>query len=130
MKPKFDLENEGQGHKSDTFRNQEKVTYFSEKKIFPHQLENLSNFEIGTPLNFWKIPNFLQKGTLEDRQEKTAKFEENPSGSSLNHEASIFKKNLNFAPERGAFGLRSKFFTLSCSHIDFLLIVPNLAPKC
>jgi len=34
---KFDLENKGQGQKSDTFLNQEEATYFSEEtNFFPH----------------------------------------------------------------------------------------------
>ena len=57
----------------------------------------MSNFEIGTPLNFWKIPNFFQKDTLPYPQEKTAKFQENPPGSSLNLEDCL-KKAQKFSP--------------------------------
>ena len=55
MKPKFDLENEGQGHKSDTFRNQEKAIYFSEKNFPPTDFKNGQILKLAPPSI--KMPN-------------------------------------------------------------------------
>ena len=83
------------------FGIRKKQPIFLKKNFSPTNLKICQILKLAPPSNFEKFQIFFKKVRFRRCHEKTAKFEENPSGSSLNHEAQIFKKNLNFAPERG-----------------------------
>jgi len=85
--PKSDLEDEGQGQKSYTFLDQDKIIFKWSTNLYP-RLKNkifLHFYKFSPPPIFGKFHIFFKIVCSQYPQKISAKFGESRAGSSLNH---------------------------------------------